>query len=126
MRRSVVGLALVGALLPLTGCVPPMVACTAIGYSSTLFLDLDTPTTGLTLELCDGEGCTPSPTSDFEPTETATGWVVSPLFGAGDVVGYRVTDATGAVVREGSVRPDWKRVDGSDTCGGNTEARVAL
>ncbi|MFG6277599.1 hypothetical protein [Microbacterium sp. 5K110] len=125
MRRSVVGLALVGALLPLTGCVPPMVACPAIGYSSTLFLDLDTPTTGLALELCDGEGCTPSPTSDFEPTETATGWVVSPL-SAFEVVGYRVTDATGTVVREGSVRPDWKRIDGSERCGGNTEARVIL
>lgn len=132
---------LVASVVLLTGCVPPFFACTAIGYSSVAHIELDDPRPGLLLELCDGEDCTPGPveqpvelgaTAIPEPTgvfgvtgDSANGWSAS-LLGGQPVLGYRLTDASGAVIAEGAVDADWVRIDGSERCGGNRTAEIRL
>lgn len=132
---------LAAALVLLTGCAPPLVACPAILYLATAYVELDDPRPGLTLELCDGAGCTPGPVeapveigATSTPIETgvsalrgssATGWTATLLAGQ-PVLGYRLTDAAGTVVAEGEVDADWVRIDGDDRCGGNREARIVI
>lgn len=141
MRRfgSVTLTALSVALL--SGCAPFGISCPAIGYGSTAYITLDQPRTGVTLEVCDGEGCTPGPAMEptgvgvtEEPVETgihqltgdsSTGWSAS-MLGGQPVLGYRLVDDTGAVIAEGSVDVEWVRIDGDDRCGGNRAAQVVL
>lgn len=124
-----------------TGCAPPFVACPAIGWGSVARITLADPRPGLTLELCDGQGCEPGPRmtpvevgATEEPTQTgvlsikgnsSSGWSASVL-GGESVLGYRLTDAAGAVIAEGEVDAGWVRIDGDERCGGNREARVLL
>ncbi|PWC04216.1 hypothetical protein DCE94_08655 [Agromyces badenianii] len=141
--RTIHALSFLGILgVALTGCASSYpFACPAIGYGSTAYVTLSDPRPGLTIELCDGDGCVPGPVempveigATEEPVETgifsldgdsATGWTAA-LFGGQPVLGYRLTDSAGALVAEGHAEVDWARVDGTEQCGGNREARVEL
>lgn len=127
----------------LTACSPSTdVACPAIGYSSNATIVLSNPRPGLTLELCDGEGCVPGPPmepvqigatqqpNDATPQDVSgssdVGWQATFILGGDPTMGYRLTDGTGAVVGEGYVKVDWIRIDGSEQCGGTRRAKVEL
>ena len=132
---------LAASLLMLTGCVPPFFACSAIGYGSVAHIELDEPRPGLQLELCDGEDCTPGPPeqpAEIGATEvpaatgvfalagnSTDGWSAN-LLGGQPVLGYRLMDAAGTVIGEGTVDADWVRIDGSERCGGNRTAEIRL
>ena len=129
------------SLVLLTGCVPPFIACTAIGYGSVARIELLEPRPGLELALCEGGNCTPgpvempievgaterpTPTGVFELTgDSSIGWSAA-LNSGQPVLGYRLTDEDGAVVAEGVTAADWVRVDGTEQCGGNRLAEVQL
>lgn len=137
--RSLVAVVIATAML--TGCGPIGFACTAIGHSSIARITLADPRPGLSLELCDGGECTPGPVerpvevgATEQPPQTGvtgldgdsvSGWTAS-FLGGQPVLGYRLTDAAGTVVSEGSVDVEWVRIDGTERCGGNTEADVVL
>jgi hypothetical protein len=144
VRRGRRGWALGGVAalaVALTGCVPFGFACSAVGYGSAALVDLEQPRAGLTLELCDGEGCLPGGVEQpveigatEAPAETGvfgiqgdsvSGWSVSMSYPS-ETLCYRVTDAAGAVVAEGEATVEWVRIDGSERCGGNTEARLTI
>ncbi|MEU1972648.1 hypothetical protein ABZ477_13385 [Microbacterium sp. NPDC019599] len=133
------------ALLTLTGCVPIGFACPAIGYTSVAHVTLAEPQPGLTLQLCDGEGCEPGPpmqpveiaspgataepvleTGVFEITgDSATGWTA--VFSGGQpVIGYRLLDKNGMTVTQGGLEVEWVRVGGDERCGGPREAEIEL
>lgn len=100
----------------LTGCVPPFVACPAIGYGSVAHIELVEPRAGLELELCEGQNCVPGPvempvevgatespipTGVFELAgDSVNGWSAS-LNSGQPVLSYRLTDEDGIVVSEG-------------------------
>lgn len=143
MRRRVGAVAIAASLMLLAGCemLPFGFACSAIGYSSVAIITLSDPAPGLTLELCDGAGCLPGPVE--QPMEggslasawetgvmsltgdSATGWRAS-MLGGQPVLGYRLTAEDGTVAAEGSIDVEWRRIDGTERCGGNTEAVVEL
>lgn len=93
------------------------------------------------LDVCDGERCVPKPPIDPAQTDTShqpddvalqdlnrsseTGWSAR-FFGGGPILGYRLTDEAGTVVREGHVQVNWVRIDGSEQCGGNRRATAVL
>ncbi len=125
----------------LTGCVPPLVTCSAVGYGSIVRVQLVEPRPGLELELCEGVGCAPGPverpvelgaTESAVPTgvfqlsgDSLTGWSASMNSGE-PVLGYRLTDDEGNVLSEGITELDWVRIDGTEQCGGNRVAEVQL
>lgn len=129
------------SLVLLTGCAPPFLACTTIGYSSVAQIELAEPRPGLHLELCDGQDCTPGPVEspvEIGSTETpvptgvygltgdsAIGWSANLLNGH-PVLGYRLTDGDGVVVAEGVTVANWERIDGTEQCGGNRVAEIQL
>jgi len=129
------------SLVLLTGCVSPFVACTTIGYSSVVNIELLEPRPGLELSLCEGEDCTPGPvelptevgstqspipTGVFELTgDSSNGWSAS--LGSGQpLLGYQLTDENGSVVAQGVAEANWVRIDGTEQCGGNRLAEVRL
>lgn len=141
--RSTWNLSLLAVLaVALAGCASPYpFVCTTIGYSRTAHVFLSDPRPGLTIELCDGNDCIPGPVempveigATAEPVQTgvvaldgdsATGWTAV-FLGGQPVLGYRVTDSTGGIVAEGFADVDWERVDGTEQCGGNRQARLEL
>ena len=132
MRRRITEAAiLVGVgLAALTACSPfTDVNCPAIAYPSNATITLAHPQPGLTLEVCDGEGCIPGPPAD--PVQdmsgsSEVGWQVTFILGGKPTMGYRLTDETGEVVDEGYVKVDWIRIDGSEQCGGTRQATIEL
>ncbi|KQP67822.1 hypothetical protein ASF40_20030 [Microbacterium sp. Leaf288] len=130
-------------ILALTGCAsfPIPFACPAIGYSSAASVQLSAPTAGLSLELCSGEDCLPGPVEEpVKVGSTATpiatgvfglegdsvgGWTAT-LLDSPALMGYRVSDADGAIVQEGIIDVDWARIDGTEQCGGNQHADVII
>ena len=128
----------------LTGCTGIFpVACPAVGYSSSATITLQSPRSGLTLEVCDGEGCEPGPPAEplriggeVEPRDdgdfaelsgsSLDGWSAVFMIGGEPVLGYRLTDEADVIVGEGHMPVDWVRIDGSEQCGGNREARITL
>jgi len=112
----------------LTACSPFDRVCPAIGYSSTLIVTPASPASDLHLEFCSEPGCIPGATTPeaMVSGDGVSGWTITFLISDTDVFVYRITDAAGAVISEGSVAPEWVRVDGSAECGGNVEARVTL
>ena len=143
MRRLASSIAAAAAILALPGCTsfPIPFACPAIGYSSAASIELSAPPAGLSLELCSGEDCTPGPVEEpVEVGSTATplstgifglegdsvaGWTAT-LLDSSAAMGYRVSDAAGAIVQEGILHVDWVRIDGTEQCGGNRHADVVI
>lgn len=127
--RRVAGVALAAAaLLGLNGCALVPTACPAIAWSSTASISLAQPRPGLTLQLCTGEGCEPGGSDSGVIGITGSsegGWSTSVPF-APPVLGYRLRDAAAAVVDEGYVPVEWRRVGGDERCGGPAEATVTL
>ena len=141
MRMRRLGLVATTALAASStaACMP--IACTTIGYSSTLTLRLAEPRDDAILELCVTAGCTPRPIDDPTPAapdadegiwssvdgggDGVVGWTISIMTG-GPAVVYRVLAADGTVIDDGEVEPDWVRVGGSEQCGGPAEAEVVL
>lgn len=146
MRKSwaVAGIGVLG--IALAGCVPPGFACTTIGYSSTAFIELEEPRRGVQLELCDGEGCRPGPAmaaTEIQPATTTplpaardtgvmsiigdgvTGWTAD-FLGGQPTIGWRLLDASGVELAQGTADADWKRVGGTAQCGGPREAMITL
>ena len=143
MRRLASSIVAAALILALTGCTsfPIPFACPAIGYSSAASIQLSAPTAGLSLELCSGEDCTPGPVEEpVEVGSTATplstgifglegdsiaGWTAT-LLDSPALMGYRVSDAAGAIVQESILDLDWVRIDGTEQCGGNRHADVVI
>ena len=143
MRRLVWAAVTASALLALAGCtgLPSLFACPAIGYSSIASIRLSEPAVGLRLALCSGSNCTPGPVekpvevgSTATPLPTGifqldgnseTGWTAT-LLDAPTQMGFRISDGSGATVKEGSLDVDWIRVDGTEQCGGNQEADLVI
>lgn len=133
------------ACVVLTACVPPGFVCTTVGYSTVAQIVLAEPREGVSLELCDGESCEPGQPmmpEEIQPAGTSrepvvdtgimsirgdgvTGWSAD-MLGGHPMLGYRVTDASGVVITEGSVEVEWVRVGGTEQCGGPREARIEL
>jgi hypothetical protein len=145
MRRG--GLA-VGALLCvfLTGCVFGEFGrvCTTIGYISTLRVELVGDVSDVvSVRLCDAddvcsvtEAESSSPTSPSPSTSAAPEsvpqyvvrhdggrtWTVEMPFGVPDDVVISVLRSDGSIAGENHAALDWKRVGGSEECGGPLEA----
>jgi hypothetical protein len=132
--------------LGLAGCVGFGTVCTTVGYLSVARISLSDPRTDISLELCDGQDCEPGAPlqpGGVEPAETSpppvtvdtgvlslsgdslNGWRAE-FVGGQSVVGYRLWDASGEIVSEGSVDVDWVRVGGTTQCGGPREAVIEL
>lgn len=129
---ATVSMMLLGSVA-LTGCGATVEACPAIGYGSTATITLKTPQPGLTLEVCDGESCSPALPSTPGQTSlsdlngsSAEGWTAHFILGGKAMMGYRLTDASSSIIDEGYVPVDWVRIDGTEQCGGNQEASVEL
>lgn len=136
--------AVIAASASLTACTEIFpVVCPAVGYSSTATITLETPRPGLTLEVCDGDGCVPGPPAeplrigdkvesrdDGPYTDLSgsslDGWQAVFMIGGDPVLGYRLTDDTDVVAGEGHVPVEWVRVSGSEQCGGHRTATVEL
>lgn len=141
-RGRAVIVALVCTSGVLTGCAGIIDACPAIGYSSAVTITLENPRPGLTLEVCEGEGCTAGPPAEprrvgeERPVDetsltelvgsSANGWRATFILGGEPVLGYRLVDGVGAVVGAGHVPIEWVRIDGSEQCGGNRHADLEL
>ena len=68
VRKVWEGVILVLSCLGLTACVPPGLACSAVGYTSVAKIAVVEPRAGVGRELCDGAGCVPGP--PMAPVET--------------------------------------------------------
>lgn len=101
MRRLASSIVAAALILALTGCTsfPIPFACPAIGYSSAASIGL--------------EG------------DSVAGWTAT-LLDSSAAMGYRVSDAAGAIVQEGILHVDWVRIDGTEQCGGNRHADVVI
>lgn len=137
--------ALALACAVLTGCAPPGFACSAVWYPVVAHVVLSEPRIGVKLELCTGEGCEPGLPMAFQETQSAyssvepmidpgfmsitgggvTGWSAD-MLGAYPVLGYRLSDASGTTIAQGSVEVEWVRTGGTERCGGPREAHVEL
>ncbi|WP_150951562.1 hypothetical protein [Microbacterium testaceum] len=126
-RGAAVGLAAITALF-LSSCSAFGSVCPAIGYSSTLTIETALPSHDLLLSLCAGADCIPEEGAEgpFLSGDAEAGWTASFFSGDTQVIGYRLTDATGTVLAQGHVEPEWVRVDGTAECGGNTRAALTI
>ena len=73
---------------------------------------------------------TPEPVADDTGVLTligdgVSGWSAD-FVGGQSVVGYRLTNAVGEVVAEGTIDVDWVRIGGTERCGGPREAEITL
>lgn len=135
MRQSPVASTIVAALamvFTMTGC-GVTTSCTAIGWSNAVVVEVaDDGVDVSTVEVCDERGCSNEPSPDgvtgfSSPQKTDEGWVFNLQdMSTPDELVVRALDAEGSVLREITVAPEWKRIGGSEQCGGPGEARVSL
>jgi len=132
--------------LGLTGCTGFGAVCSAVGSISVARITLSESRLYISLELCDGQDCEPGAPlqpGGVEPAETSpplvtvdtgvlslsgdslNGWSAD-FLGGQPMVGYRLRDASGEIVSEGSVDVDWVRAGGTTQCGGPREAVIEL
>ncbi|ODT25894.1 MAG: hypothetical protein ABS64_00625 [Microbacterium sp. SCN 69-37] len=117
----------------LTGCVS--FACSAIGWSNTLTVQVDGDTRAVDqVQLCTDAGCAPA--DDLDPSGPL-GWITiesndgdSWTFSVGmtsvEQITVRTLAADGTVLSDTEVIPEWVRVGGSAQCGGPSEATVTV
>ena len=124
--------AVVLTVLGVSGC-GPVTACPAIGYSSTLVVELgagwpDEPGRSVRVD-CDGP-CSDPPAAggpdDVRTVElTGTSARIDWFDGTGDVV-VTVLGPDGTELAAVDTAPEYERVGGTAECGGPTEATVTV
>jgi hypothetical protein len=123
-------IAALAIVFTLTGCGGS--TCSAVGWSNTVVVEVDDGVAVSTVEVCDERGCSNAPAPDgltgfSSPQRTGDGWVFElPDMSTPDELIVRALDANCTVLREVTVAPEWKRIGGSEQCGGPGEARVRL
>jgi hypothetical protein len=123
------------ALVALTGCAPAPVACPAVGWANILTVEVTGRTSSVhSVQLCTEDGCAPRldvesggslglvRVADREGDRWTFETGMLPL----DEVTIRSADANGSIISKTSVSPDWKRVVGSERCGGPSKAFVSV
>lgn len=108
MRRLLLPLAVAG-VVALTGCVPPLFACTTIGYSSTLDVRAPSSVTAVSCPDCDEYA------TAFEQVEPGV-WLL-PLANPVASATLVATDAAGDEVIRVEVEPTWVATDPGARCG---------
>ena len=120
-------------LAALSGCASG--PCPAIGWVNTLTVELTGARSQVhTVQLCTNEGCAPG--TDLDPSsqlnlialaeqEDGT-WTFETDMLTLEEVTVRTLDAGGAIVSDHVVTPEWKRIGGSDACGGPAAAVVKI
>lgn len=132
--------ALARALLPvgvLAACAggpgsTGQVACPAIGWSSSLAVEIEGDSSRVgQVRVCDEEGCWPDPDAAsmggpvIQVKGAGSDWTFT-LASAPDPIKVLVTSSTGTVLSETEVDPEWVRVGGSAECGGPQRAVVTV
>lgn len=132
-RAGIVAVAGLVTVMCLTGCAP--FACSAIGWSNTLTVQLEGDTTAVDqVQLCTDDGCAPAEDADlsgplgFVSVEAQDGdsWTFSVGMDRLERFTVRALAADGTVLSDTEVAPEWVRVGGSAQCGGPGEATVAV
>jgi hypothetical protein len=146
LLTSLVTVLALGSMLG--GCsLAPQFACTAIGWVNTVTVELDGSVDGVhTVKLCVEGTCSvmaDQPQALDEPLEVITAipretaapstqpatppyatkvddhtWTFNLMMGAPKEVTVRALSADGAIIAEREVALTWKRVGGSEQCGG--------
>jgi hypothetical protein len=130
-------IALTGAVLALAACDGVGQACPAIGWGSTLTVELAPdwpPGEGRSVEVGCPEPCglpalgsTPSgPIREGVAPLTGTSTALSFVMETPDSVVVPVLGPDGAVLAEVAADLDWERVGGSEECGGPMAATVTV
>jgi len=124
-----------GATFALTGCTSLPSACSAVGWSNSLTVELEGDTSGVSqVQLCTEDGCAPArdidpsgPLGQISVARQAGGtWSFSTGMTNLDALTVRTIAADGAVISETEVTPEWVRVGGSEQCGGPGKATVRV
>lgn len=137
MRSRWKGQGALGAamLVTLTGCAPLPVACPAIGWMNSLTVELEGDTsTVAAVQLCTEQGCAPAP--DIDPSgpwglvaltnRDGDSWTFSTDMLSPHELTVKVLTADRVVVSEQVVAPAWRRIGGSEQCGGPATAVVSV
>jgi len=98
--------------------------CPSIAYLGTLKVEVDTSVAG---EVEVVEACTTAGTKCHESTTRPAHdgpWIVEGVAPERDVLLVRLLDASGAVLQQSRVEPDWREVGGESWCGGPQAATV--
>lgn len=115
----------------------PEVLCSAVGWSDSLSVTLEGASSAVAdVKLCLAGDCYPGPREDVDASGfAATGlaqrgdansaWVFS-MFDTPDGMTVRTYDAQGSILTEEPIVPEWRRVGGSEECGGPRHADVAI
>ncbi|MFP3713371.1 hypothetical protein [Puerhibacterium sp. TATVAM-FAB25] len=136
LGAAVAGLMVVGVVATVEAPLPPWVstdACPAVGFSSLLEATLSGDTADVAhVRVCDDEGrCEPPAPGDPDagavgvPPERRGGTWLLTLFSSPDRVVLQALDADGAVLAETVRDVEWRRVGGSERCGGPMEGETS-
>lgn len=137
--KSVLGAGFLVVLVAVTGsgCVPgmpPFTECSAIGWSNHFDVILEGPAAAeaARVSICSEQGCTDpvtaaTPSSTRDPLYSVTGlggarWRVQLGFDAPEQVSIDVLGADGSTLTQATADLEWRRVGGSEACGGPHEA----
>ena len=137
MKRSETFATLLGsvALVAMTGCTPGTVDCPAIGWINTLTVEVTGQVPLVrSIQLCTKEGCAPG--VDLDPSsplnliqligQEGQRWSFATDMLPLEELTVRTLDVDGAVSSETVVTPEWKRIGGSEACGGPSTAVVSV
>ncbi len=121
---------------------PPVeIACPAIAYASTLFIDFEGDASDVEIVYACADGECPSGLVLGEDPEFASDgrvvaatslssrqgvWAANLFFPGSGAIGIRAVDANGTTLVDTTVSPDWVRTGGSEQCGGPHEATVTV
>lgn len=130
---SFFALAIASTLL-MAGCSTVVTACPAIGYSSTLSIQLTGDSSQVSeIVICGGSECVgeealqESMRSGYavQAQSNQDIWTAT-LFFPEEPLTVIATDSTGGVLFETQIQPEWVRTGGSEECGGPMSAKVAV
>ena len=124
----------IASMLLVAGCSPVETACPAIGYSSTLSIQLIGDSSQVSeITVCGGSNCVgeealqESMRSGYavQAQQDQDTWTAT-LFFPEEPLTLLATDSTGEVLFETQIHPEWVRTGGSEECGGPMSAKVAM
>ncbi|WP_226531755.1 hypothetical protein [Microbacterium paraoxydans] len=131
VSRSLAALALVaGAMTAATGCA---VACTTVGYISTVLVDVSAVPEAVALQFCVEDECSPAPGDEpssrsnaFEavPQDDGT-WSLALDMYTPQIIEVRLFDAEGALIHESDQEISWTH-SGGQCPGPSTAESVKL